>query len=241
MILEKFIRDHRAEFARHSLSRPIVGMQMPPIPTLRSFFSEVLRALDCTVTIGSRLSELKHDALRQLEKAQPRIIAIDELHHLLACTPREQCAALNVLKFISNEFRVSLVALGTSDALHVMRTDLQIASRFESCALAPWTATEELRSFVAGFTRQLNFDPGDVLGGPVGINYILELTNGVTGRIVEMLRLCAKFAFRKGIRSLDMDSLQKAGKEFAGDLGSELIIPAHGRQGFQSIVDSDSI
>ena len=105
------------------------------LPTLPRFFSELLRSLDCTVIIGSRISELEHDALRQLKKAKPRLLAIDEIHHLLARTPREQRAALNVLKFLSNELRVSIVGLGTGEALHVMRTDPQIASRFESCAL----------------------------------------------------------------------------------------------------------
>jgi Cdc6-like AAA superfamily ATPase len=221
MILEKFLRTHPAQSSRHDDVRPIVGMQMPPMPTLRSFFSEILRALDCTVIIGSRISELEHDALRQLKRAQPRIIAIDEIHHLLACTPREQRAALNVLKFLSNELRVSLVALGTGEALHVMRTDPQIASRFESYPLFPWTANEELRSFIAGFTQQMDVEATELLSGPVGINYILELTSGVTGRIVEVLRLAAKFAIRGGSRALNIDSLQEAGKEFAADLGSE--------------------
>jgi hypothetical protein len=221
MIMEKFLRNHSADSGRHGAIRSIVSMQMPPLPTLRSFFSEVLRALDCTVIIGSRISELEHDALRQLQKAQPRIIAIDEIHHLLACTPREQRAALNVLKFLSNELRVSLVALGTGEALHVMRTDLQIASRFESCALVPWSANEELRSFIAGFSQQMSMDVAEILSGPIGINYILELTNGVTGRIVEVIRLTAKTAIRKGARMVSIDDLQEAGKEFAADLGSE--------------------
>jgi hypothetical protein len=33
---------------------------------------------------GSRISESENDALRQLTKIQPRLLAIDEIHHLLA-------------------------------------------------------------------------------------------------------------------------------------------------------------
>jgi hypothetical protein len=87
---------------------------------------------------SSPLTRWQNDALRQLKKIQPRLLAIDEIHHLLACTPREQRAALNILKYLSNQLRVSIVALGISEALHVMRTDPQIASRFESCALPSW-------------------------------------------------------------------------------------------------------
>ncbi len=221
MIIEKFIRSHSLEMDREDAARPIVSMQMPPLPTLRSFFSELLRSLDCTVIIGSRISELEHDTLRQLKKARPRLLAIDEIHHLLACTPREQRAALNVLKFLSNELRVSIVALGTSEALHVMRTDPQIASRFQSCALPSWTANDDLRRFLAGFLQQLDVDGNDVVNNRVAIDYILDLTSGVTGRIVELVRLSARCAVRRDSRTVTIDLLQEAGKEFAADLGSE--------------------
>jgi hypothetical protein len=220
MIIEKFIRDHRTASDRREQARPIVSMQMPPLPTLRSFFSELLRSLECTVIIGSRISELEHDALRQLKRANPKLIAIDEIHHLLACTPREQRAALNVLKFLSNELRVSIAALGTSEALHVMRTDPQIASRFESHALPAWIANEDLRRFLAGFLQQLDVDPNDIVNSRVAIDYVLELTSGVTGRMVELLRLSARCALRHQSRALSIEILQEAGREFAADLGS---------------------
>jgi Cdc6-like AAA superfamily ATPase len=220
MIIEKFIRSHRTDSDRPEETRPIVSMQMPALPTLRSFFSELLRSLECTVIIGSRISELEHDALRQLKRASPKLISIDEIHHLLACTPREQRAALNVLKFLSNELRVSIIALGTGEALHVMRTDPQIASRFESHALPAWTANEDLRRFLAGFLQQLDVDPNYIVGSRVAIDYILELTSGITGRIVELLRLSARCALRCQSRELSIEALREAGNEFAADLAS---------------------
>ena len=104
------------------------------------FFSELLRCLDCPAITGCRISESENDVLRQPSKTQPRLLAIDEIHHPLTCTPREQRAALNISKFLSNQLRASKVALGISEALHVMRTDQQIASRFESHTLPFRTA-----------------------------------------------------------------------------------------------------
>jgi hypothetical protein len=134
---------------------------------------------------------------------------------------RKLRAALNVLKFLSNELRVSIVGLGTSEALHVMRTDPQIASRFESCALPSWTANEDLRSFLAGFLQQLEVDGSDIVNNRIAIEYVLELTSGVTGRIVELLRLSARCAMRRDSGTVNIELLQEAGKEFAADLGSE--------------------
>ena len=117
-------------------------------------------------------------------------------------------------------WRVSIIALGSGEALHVMRTDPQIASRFESHALPAWVANEDLRRFLAGFLHQLDVDPNDIVGSQVAIDYILELTSGVTGRIVELMRLSARCALRRQSRALSIETLQHAGKEFAADLGS---------------------
>lgn len=63
---------------REDAVRPIVHMQMPPLLTLRSFFSELLRSVECTVIIGSRISELEHErdganggSTQQLPKVAP--------------------------------------------------------------------------------------------------------------------------------------------------------------------------
>jgi hypothetical protein len=221
MIIEKFIRDHPLEFGLETSLRAIVSMQMPPMPTMRSFFTELLRCLDCPVITGSRISELENDALRQLRKMQPRLLAIDEIHHLLAYTPREQRAALNILKYLSNELRVSIVALGTSEALHVMRTDPQIASRFESCALPAWNTNEDLRRFIEGFLIQLGVEPAEIVNNAVAIDYIVDLTSGVTGRIVELLRQSARVTLGRETVQLSIADLQHAGKVFAADIGSD--------------------
>ena len=198
------------------------------IPVVAVGTEDARHAIQTDPQVASRVdplhlarSELEHDTLRQLKKARPRLLEIDEIHHLLACTPREQRAASNVLKFLSNELRVSIVALGTSEALHVMRTDPQIASRFQSCALPSWTANDDLRRFLAGFLQQLDVDGNDIVNSRVAIDYILDLTSGVTGRIVELVRLSARRAVRRDSRTVTIDLLQEAGKEFAADLGSE--------------------
>jgi hypothetical protein len=81
MIIEKVVRDHRFEFALDTSLREMVSMKMPPLPTMRSFFAELLRCLDCPVITESRISELENDALRRLTKPQPRLLAIDDVSH----------------------------------------------------------------------------------------------------------------------------------------------------------------
>ena len=85
----------------------------------------------------------------------PKMMIVDEVHHLLAGTVREQRQSLNQLKFLSNELRMPVIALGTSEALYAMQADPQIASRFEPFALPRWRESAALREFVVSFGRLL--------------------------------------------------------------------------------------
>ena len=105
-----------------------------------------------------RLSQQRRDPASQaaaIGHELPRMMIVDEVHHLLAGTVREQRQSLNQLKFLSNELRMPVVALGTSEALYAMQADPQIASRFEPFALPRWRESTGLREFVVGFGRLL--------------------------------------------------------------------------------------
>ena len=98
---------------------------------------------------------LEERALRLLRRLEPKVIRVDEVHHLLSGSAREQRRSLNLLKFIANELHVCMVAIGTADARIAIQTDLQVASRFEPCHLPRWSSTEESRGFLAGFLKGL--------------------------------------------------------------------------------------
>jgi hypothetical protein len=94
---------------------------MPPIPLIRSLYGELIRALNAEVSPTMRLHELECTAISMLRHPAPTMIMIDEIQHLLSCNAREQRAALNALKFLANQLRVSIVAAGTDEALRVMQ------------------------------------------------------------------------------------------------------------------------
>jgi hypothetical protein len=116
-----------------------------------------------------------------------------------------------MIKFLSNDRRMTIVAAGTHEALHVMRFDPQIASRFEQTELPVWTESEELRRFVAGYLSMLPVrkDPSAI--DQRFIEYVLALTDGVTGRIIDLLRRAAVDALTQKSKSVGIDHLLVAG------------------------------
>ncbi len=157
MLLEKFQRDHSQTGERRSGRRMIVAAELPPVPLLSSLYAEIIRSMNADVSPTTRLHELECTAVNMLAHASPRMLLIDEIHNLLSCSARDQRAALNAIKYLANKLRVSIVAAGTYEALHVMRADSQIASRFEQHELPVWTESQELRRFIAGYLAFWNY------------------------------------------------------------------------------------
>lgn len=211
MLLEKFRRDHGPTRTTRSGHRAIVTTQMPPVPVVRSLYSEIVRALGGQPRPTARFYELEDNALSLLRQANPRMVIIDEFQHLLSCNSREQRAALNMVKYLSNDRRMAVVAAGTHEALHVMRFDPQIASRFEQMELPIWSESEELRRFAAGFVARL---PVQMAAGTLDqrfMEYLLALTDGVTGRITDLLKGAAYEALSMQSKFLSLDQLMSAG------------------------------
>jgi Bacterial TniB protein len=50
-------------------------------------------------------------------------LIIDEVHNLLAGTPREQRVILQLMRYLSNELKASLVCLGVMDARDAIAGD----------------------------------------------------------------------------------------------------------------------
>jgi Cdc6-like AAA superfamily ATPase len=211
MLLEKFKRDHAPKRSNRSGQRPIIATQMPPVPVIRSLYGEMVRTLGGNVRPTARYYELEHTAISLLSHANPRMLIIDEIQHLLSCSAREQRAALNMVKFLSNERRMTIVAAGTHEALHVMRFDPQIASRFEQMELPVWSESDELRRFIAGYLAMLPVQKNPAAIDQRFVEYLLALTDGVTGRIIDLLRRAAVNAMTHKARSVGLDQLLAAG------------------------------
>jgi hypothetical protein len=122
---------------------------------------------------------------------------VDEVHHLLSGSAREQRRSLNLLKFIANELRVCVVAIGTGEARIAIQTDLQVASRFEPCHLPRWTSTEEFRGFLAALLKGLPLHAPSDITGREAVHLLLMRSGGITGRITLIVARAAEMAIRK--------------------------------------------
>lgn len=212
MIIEKFLRTHPSgEFNAQTglLQVDILAVEMPPAPQERRLYGQLLMALNAPYRPGDRLANVEHTALALLRKVGPRMIVVDEVHNLLAGSAREQRAALNLLKFLSNQLRCAVVVVGTRDALAAMQSDEQIVSRFPGFELPRWRQNEDFRGFLAGFERQLPLKQASKLADSrVMVSIVMSATGGVTGKISALLSRAAEAAIRTGKECITAELLQ---------------------------------
>src|SRR5690606_13129816 len=70
-------------------------------------------------------------------------------------TPREQRVILQLLRYLSNEIKASLVCLGVSEARDAIAGDTQLARRLDQFVLPRWKADEEFQELVTAILRSL--------------------------------------------------------------------------------------
>ncbi|MDB5744198.1 MAG: TniB family protein [Polaromonas sp.] len=124
-IVEKFVRDHPNicnEFNEVEI-RKTVHLQMLANPCDHKLHAQMIEGLGVQPPVNRRSTDMELLGLRLLHRQRPKLMIIDEVHHLLAGSVRQQRQLLNQLKFSSRELRMPIVALGTSEALYAMQTD----------------------------------------------------------------------------------------------------------------------
>jgi type II secretory pathway predicted ATPase ExeA len=205
MIVEKFERMHPAHHdkATGTETRPVVILQMPPCPDERRFFVRILNAVGAPYNPYWRVDALEHAALSALALIHAQVLIIDEVHQLLAGSAREQRLSLNLIKSISNDLRISIVAVGTGDARHAIETDSQIRRRFDPFALPRWTESEEFRDFVCAFGKLYPLRKVSELGERGLVQRLLHASEGITGPVARLLSLAAVAAIKSSAERID--------------------------------------
>jgi hypothetical protein len=172
MLLEHFLDGHKSSFDRASgvEHTPVLSLQMVSRPNEKRFYTQVLDVIGAPPNPRVSLPHLEVMALRMLRHINLKMLLIDETHNILAATYNEQRAMLNLLRFISNELRVSVVCLGSqtqrkrSAAMPSLRVDfrntLSRDGKLTNSSRRWWCASSEIYRFAG----RRSFPPGHSSG-----------------------------------------------------------------------------
>ena len=217
LIIAKFLRDHPPRFddVRGVERRPVVVMQMPATPDQSRFYRALLFEVGAPQSANATLASLEQLARDILRRVGPRMLVVDEVHHLLAGSHREQRASLNLLKYLANDLKICVVAVGTSDAPVALQTDPQMSSRFAPFELPRWSESEDFRRLVGAFEQALPLRrASDLVQRPI-VQYLVAASGGLLGEVSRMLNAAAEQAIRDGSERVSLQHLEQASHALA--------------------------
>jgi hypothetical protein len=210
MLLQRFLTQHSGSFDRAAgVERsPVLSLQMVNRPNEKRFYSQLLDAIGAPPNPRTSLADLEIIVLRILRHIDLKMLLIDETHNILASTYNEQRAMLNLLRFISNELRVSIVCFGVADAKEAISGDVQMARRFQEYYLPRWQGDEEFQALVVGILRNLPLRLPSILSTRA-LKRILQVSDGITAQIFAMLYEEAELAIRSERECIDDDLMDE--------------------------------
>ncbi|CAG2155257.1 hypothetical protein LMG26411_04857 [Cupriavidus numazuensis] len=211
-VIAKFERRHPPEYDEEKgvEHRKIVSMQMPPTPDQSRFYTSLLFELGAPFNAAAKLSVLEKLTREVLREISPRMLVVDEVHHLLAGSYREQRASLNLLKFLANDLQMTIVLVGTQDAEFALQTDSQMSSRFARFVMPRWQESEAFRGLLAAFERILPLRRPSNLAKREVVSAVLAASGGLTGEVSRLLNAATELAIRDGREMIDVSHIEQA-------------------------------
>ena len=190
---------------------PVVKVEMPPNPGLPQVYSAILSELNVPHRKAARIEPLQSQAIDALKQVQTRLLIIDEVHNLLNATPVAQRQVLALLKFLGNRLQIPLVAVGTEEAWNAIRTDPQLANRFDTFTLPLWTEGTTLLQLLVSFGQMLPLRKRSLLADPSIARQVIALTDGSIGGVTRLMEMAAIQAIRRGIERITVEMITSCG------------------------------
>lgn len=210
MVIEKFRRLHPAVSLPDSEKIPVLVVQMPSEPSVGRFYVALQAAMGAPVRPRQRIAELEQATLALLRAVGVRVLVIDELHNVLAGRGDTRREFLNLIRFLGNELRIPLVAVGTRDAYLAIRSDDQLENRFEPFPLPRWEPGPEACSLLASFAAALPLRRPSPIADEEMASYLLARSEGTIGELAWLLTAAAAVAIESGEESINRRTLLAA-------------------------------
>ncbi|MNY04431.1 Bacterial TniB protein [compost metagenome] len=188
--------------------KPIIVVESPPTSDEKALYVSILEEFWAPYRVSDSLIKLRYQVIHLMRASNVKILIIDELHSLLSGSAIKQREMMNAIKMLCNELAIPIVGVGTSDAVRVLHTDPQHASRFDVLPLRPWSVGVEFQRFLKGFESVLPLRQASELFRPEIAYTLHAISEGNTGNLHRLLIECATEAISSGKEKIDIEMVK---------------------------------
>ena len=189
--------------------KPVVIAESPPTADEKALYASILEQFWAPYRITAPVTQLRYQTIHMLRACRTQMLVIDEIHSLLIGTAVKQREVMNALKLLCNELKIPIVGVGTKDAVQVLHTDPQHASRFDVATLPLWKPDQEFQGLLAGFELVLPLKHPSRLSHPDLAKLLHTISGGNIGNLHRLIIECARYAIESGAERIDRTIVEK--------------------------------
>lgn len=183
--------------------KPIILAEAPPSADEKGLYISILEQFFTPYRASDPVSKLRYQVIHLFRACHVRMLIIDEFHSLLTGSAIKQREVMNAIKLLCNELVIPIVGVGTREAVRVLHTDPQHASRFDVMSLPLWTLNKDFQQLLAGFEKVLPLKQPSKLYQPELTSLLHMISEGNTGNLHRLLTECATEAIKTGKEQID--------------------------------------
>lgn len=210
-LIERFTKKFGEPYvdAEGNAVRPVVLTEAPTTPDEKGLYYSILNRFWDIRGSNKTVADLRYQVLHLMRSCQVKLLIIDEMHSLLTGSPMKQREVMNALKFMCNELRIPIVGVGCREAVQVLHTDPQHASRFDVLALPAWKMGKEFRRLLVSFESELPLRKPSNLHDEAIAGHLHWICEGNLGNLSRLLTQCAREAILTGSERIDESIIKR--------------------------------
>jgi Bacterial TniB protein len=209
-LVRHFMACHTSGYAPPGPSsvQPVIYVQAPPEPSERRLYAAIIEALGEPFAAADTSEERLFKAFRGIRQRGVRMLIIDEINHTVHGSYAKHRQYLSAIKYLGNELQISIVTVGTPEALTAIEVDPQLANRFEPLALPRWRMGEDFQRLLASFEAVLPLPERSHLGSPQVAELVYGLSEGIVGEVSALLERASEVAIRRSLPCVTLEVLE---------------------------------
>jgi len=188
--------------------KPVILAQAPPSADEKSLYLSILNEFYAPHRASDPVSKLRYQVVHLFRACNVRLLIIDEFHSLLTGSAIKQREVMNAIKFLCNELAIPIVGVGTRDAVRVLHTDPQHASRFDVMPIPNWELNPNFQKLLANFEAIIPLKQPSRLAQPELASLVHSISGGVLGNVHRLIMECAIQAITTGKEKIDKKTIQ---------------------------------
>lgn len=188
---------------------PIILAESPPSANEKELYISLIERFAVPYKSTDSIVKLRYQAIHLFREFHVQMLIIDEFHSLLTGTARQQNQVMNAIKLLCNELQIPIVGVGTRDAVRVLHTDPQHASRFDVAELPLWKLDVNLQKLLFAIEKTLPLKYPSELKQPEIASLIHSISEGNLGNIQRLVSTCAKAAIESGDEQITIETIRE--------------------------------